>query len=193
MKPFAIVLALAASTVVAACGGGGGYNAPSTTPTVMPTVAPTAAPQVITMSLPSSSIGVETDPTFGLVAGYTQQIHSQTLGFVPGAQVMISNGQAGIPHTLNVLSQTAFPVNPALSTAAAGGTTLSASYASGVVNPETMIGPVTLTAGVYYIGCGFHYTSSNMRTVLTVAAAAVPGPQATAVPGDSAPTNGIGY
>ena len=55
------------------------------------------------------------------------------------------------------------------------------------------VGPVTLTAGVYYIGCGFHYTSNNMRTVLTVAAAAVPGPQATAVPGDPAPTNGIGY
>jgi hypothetical protein len=130
---------------------------------------------------------METDPTYGLVAGYTQQVYSQTLAFVPGAQIMIANGQAGVPHTLNVLSQTAFPVSPTLVTTASGSSTLNASYTSGTVTNGTMVGPVTLTAGLYYIGCGFHYTSAGMRTVLNVAAAATPGPQATLNPADSTP------
>lgn len=189
MKRFGIVAAIAVSAMFAACGGGGGYGGGYSAPSVLST----AAPQVITMSLPSSAMGTEVDPTYGLVAGYTEQIYSQTLAFVPGAQVKISNGEAAVPHTLNVLSQTAFPSNPTLSAAAAGGSTVAVGYASGVVNPDSMIGPVTLTAGTYYIGCAFHYTANNMRTVLVVAAAATPGPQATPVPGAAAPVNGFGY
>jgi hypothetical protein len=189
MKRFDIAPAVFASAFLAACGGGGGYGSSYTAPAM---TSPSTQ-QVITMSLPGSAIGVETDPTFGVVAGYTEAVYSQTLAFVPGAQIMIANGEAAVPHTLNVLSQTAFPVNPVLAVTASGGNTLAAGYASGVVNPDAMIGPVTLTAGVYYIGCGFHYTSNNMRTVLTVAAAAMPGPQATPVPGDAPPLNGFGY
>jgi hypothetical protein len=193
MKRLAVYFAVAASALVAACSGGGGSSTPISVATATPvaTTAPTAAPQVITMSLPSSVIGMETDPTYGLVAGYTQQTYSQVLAFVPGAQVMIANGQAGVPHTLNVLSQTAFPVNPTLVTTASGGSTLNASYTSGTVTNGTMIGPVTLTAGLYYIGCGYHYTSAGMRTVLNVAAAATPGPQATLDPVDATPPPGI--
>lgn len=195
MKPFGIFLAIAASATVAACGGGTtSAGAPAVVPTATPAPVVTAAPQVITMSLPTSAIGQENDPTYGLVAGYTEKTYSQTLAFVPGAQIMIADGEAGVPHTLNVFSQTAFPVNPTLSTTASGGSTLNATYASGALNGDTMIGPVTLTAGLYYIGCGFHYTSAGMRTVLNVAVAAVPGPQATAVPADPAPTpGGYGY
>jgi hypothetical protein len=189
MKPLGIVVAVVNGAMVAACGGGGGYGGGYSAPAVLST----AVPQVITMSLPSSVMGMETDPTYGLVAGYTEAVYSQTLAFVPGAQIMIVNGEAAVQHTLNVLSQTAFPANPTLSTTAAGGSALAAGYASGVVNPDSMIGPVTLTAGIYYIGCGFHYTTNNMRTVLTVAAAAQPGPQATPVPGTAAPVNGFGY
>ena len=197
------VVAAVTGLALSACGGGGGGAAPSTvgvttTPVTTPTQAPTATPQVITMALPGgSAIGTETDPTYGAVAGYTEQSYSQVLAFPPGMQVMIVNGQpstSATPHTLNVLSQTSFPANPALSTAAAGGTTLAAGFASGSINAGSQVGPITLTAGTYYVGCGFHYLSNAMRTVLVVAANTNPGPQATPVPSDTPqPNNPYGY
>ncbi len=201
MKRLEIGLAVAASALFAACGGGGGggYQAPRAMPMPMPVptntpgTGPTATPQVIRMALPTSSIGTLTDPTYGLIGGYTEQTYSQILGFVPGAQIMITNAEAGVPHTLNVLSQTAFPTNPALSTAASGGSTLAAGFATGTVNGGASVGPITLSAGLYFIGCAFHYVTNTMRTVLNVAANATPGPQATAVPGKPAPSNGFGY
>ena len=191
--------------LLSACGGGGGSATPSTVtattaPTTAATTAATAAPQVITMALPGgSAIGTETDPTYGLIGGYTETVYSQVLAFVPNAQVMILNGQPAsnaTPHTLNVLSQTSFPAtNTTISTAASGGTTLAAGFASGPVNAGApAIGPITLTAGTYYIGCGFHYASNTMRTVLVVAANASPGTQATPVPSDTPVPNSVyGY
>jgi hypothetical protein len=193
-----------AGALLSACGGGGGGGATPAAPasaTSAPTVAApaTAAPQVITMALPGgSAIGTETDPTYGLVGGYTESLYSQVLVFLSSAQVMILNGQPAsnaTPHTLNVLSQTSFPASPTLSTTASGGTTLAAGYASGSVGAGApAIGPITLTAGTYYIGCGFHYASNTMRTVLIVAANASPGTQATPVPSDTpVPNNAYGY
>lgn len=193
--------------LLSACGGGGGGATPSTvtgstattSPTTAATTVATAAPQVITMALPGgSAIGTETDPTYGLIGGYTETVYSQVLAFVPNAQVMILNGQPAsnaTPHTLNVLSQTSFPASPTLSTTASGGATLAAGFATGPVNAGApAIGPITLTAGTYYIGCGFHYTSNTMRTVLIVAANASPGTQATPVPSDTpVPNNVYGY
>ena len=197
--------------IVSACGGGGGSTAapaaivattaPVTSPTTAavtsPTTAPTAAPQVITMALPGgSAIGQETDPTYGLIGGYTEAIYSQVLAFAPGAQVMIKNGQpttSATPHTLNVLSQSSFPANPTLSITASGGNTLAAGFATGSVNAGSQVGPITLTAGTYYVGCGYHYLSNTMRTVLIVAANANPGPQATPVPADTPQPVPYGY
>jgi len=194
MKRLVLALAVASSATIVACGGGSSSSpTPAAVATATPTVAPTAAPQQILMSLPGTVIGTETDPTYGVVSGYTEQTYSQTLGFVPGAQIMIVNGQASVPHTLNVLSQTAFPTSPTLTTTASGGSTLAAGYQSGVVAGGSSIGPVTLSAGLYYIGCGFHYNSAGMRTVLNVAAAATPGPQATPVPTQPTPTGNGGY
>jgi hypothetical protein len=203
MKRFAL-LAATMSLAVSACGGGGGSTPPAapaavSTATPVPASPPTATPQEITMSLPGATgIGTQTDPTFGAIAGYTQQTYSQILAFVPGAQIMIVNGQAATsatPHTLNVLSQTAFPASPTLGTTANGGTTISAvGFSTGSVAAGTTIGPFTLAAGLYYIGCGFHYLSNGMRTVLDVAAAATPGPQATPVPAQPvASNNPYGY
>lgn len=199
MKRFGMFCAVSAIALIAGCGGGGngGMTAATVVPTATPTQAATATPQEITMSLPgSTAIGTETDPTFGVVAGYTEQSYSQVLAFVPGAQIMIVNGQAasqGTPHTLNVLSTTAFPVSPTLTTTAGGGSTIAAGFQSGVVSAATTIGPFTLTAGLYYIGCGFHYLSSGMRTVLDVAASATPGPQATPVPSQTIQPGQYGY
>jgi len=172
---------LAAS--LAACGGGG-----STTPAHMnPAPGPSiSSQQVVTEALPSSAIGVENDPTYGTIAGFTQTVYSQTLAFAPGSQIMIANGQTA-PHTFNVLSTASFPVAPALSTTASGGATIASGFASGTIAPGTMAGPFTLTGGTYYIGCAYHYISSTMRTVLVVAAGASPGPQATPAPSSTAP------
>jgi hypothetical protein len=207
MKQLLPPIAVLVGALLSACGGGGGGAATpvavttTTSPTPAPsaTVAATAAPQVITMALPGgSAIGTETDPTYGLIGGYTQTVYSQVLAFVPNAQVMILNGQPSsnaTPHTLNVLSQTSFPASPTLTTTASGGNTLAAGFQSGSINAGApAIGPITLTAGTYYIGCGFHYLSNGMRTVLVVAAAAVAGPQGTPVPSDTpVPNNVYGY
>jgi hypothetical protein len=202
-RVLALGIGVLTSAALAACGGGGSGSGASTPVTVAATAAPTtaattaatAAPQVVTMSLPDvGAMGQENDPTFGLVGGYTQQTYSQVLGFAPGSQVMIMNGQPGIQHTFDVVSTTGF--NGTATTAASGGSTLSSTFATGAVNPGQSVGPVTLTAGTYFIGCGFHFVSNKMRTVLVVAAAATPGPQATPVPGDTPPpsvNNGFGY
>ncbi|HEY4442233.1 MAG TPA: hypothetical protein VGN14_17365 [Candidatus Elarobacter sp.] len=201
-----ILAAFGCAAALAACGGGSGGGSaapagPGTTPVSTPTPTatpagtatptPTAQPQVITMALPSSVMGSTTSAN-GPIGGYTQTGFSQTLAFAPGSQVMLRNGQATTSHTLNVLSTTAFPTNPSLS-AAASGSSIDQNFASGAINPDTTIGPFTLTAGTYFVGCAFHYVSDTMRTVLVVAAGATPGPQATPPGGTATPPPGYGY
>ena len=105
-------------------------------------------------------------------------------------QIMVHNGQSGAPHTLGDTGATgSFPVNqPAeLSTTASGGSTISAGFQTGTINPGQELGPFTLTAGTYLIGCAYHYQSNGMRDVLVVAAGATPGPPATPPAGDPTP------
>src|ERR1700682_2617915 len=93
-----VVVALTAFAAACSGGGGGGYTPPTTTPT--PTPAPTSSTssqQVVRLALPTTAIGVENDPMFGLVGGFTQTSFSQVLGFVPGAKIMIQNAQATTP------------------------------------------------------------------------------------------------
>ena len=198
-SPFALAAAAVAVTaVLAACGGGGGggtggYVAPPpvATPTPTPT---TSTQQVVTMALPTSVMGSRMDPTFGLIGGYTQQTYSQVLAFAPGSQIMVHNGQAAVPHTLGVVSTTAFTSGAALSTSATGGSTISTGFNTGTVVGGGNAGPFTLAAGTYYIGCAFHYASNAMRTVLQVATGATPGPQATPpVPNATPSPGGTGY
>jgi hypothetical protein len=180
----AVAVAFAAS--LAACGGGGssygGGSAPVPNPTGTPPIVSTQ--QVVIAALPSSVMGERTDPTFGPIGGFTQQTFSQVLGFAPGSQIMVQNGQTSTPHTLGVVSTTGFDAGGALSASATGGSTIQAGFNTGTINPGALVGPFTLVAGTYYIGCAFHYGSApSMRTVLQVAANATPGPQATAPPG----------
>ncbi len=183
---------LAAAVSLAACGGGGsggtatvpggggGGVATTPTPTPVPTSTPTGAlPQVVQMALPTSSIGSEVDPTYGLIGGFTQQTYSQTLGYAPGAQIMIRNSDSTTPHTFGVVSTTSFGGGAALSLSATGGSTVGSGFNTGTVNSGATMGPFTLASGTYYIGCAYHYVSNNMRTVLVVAPNAAPGPQAT--------------
>lgn len=191
----AVMLAAA----LAACGGGGsttpagsGYNPPPPGPTPAPTTSPSNQ-QIVTMALPNTAIGTVTDPTFGLIGGFTQQLYSQVLAFPPASRVMIRNGQSGTPHTFGVVSTTSFDSGAALSTNATGGSTIQAGFNTGSVNGGTLVGPFTLVAGTYYVGCAFHYSSNAMRTVLQVGANATPGPQATPpAPTQTAPPAGGG-
>lgn len=181
---------VACAAMLAACGGGGssGTMSPAPNPTATPPTV--SSQQVVTEALPTTVMGVEVDPTFGMIGGFTQTIFSQTLAFAPGAQIMIHNGQASLQHTFGVDSTTGFDTTgAALSPTATGGATIAAGFNTGTLNPGATAGPFTLAAGTYWIGCDFHFLSNNMRTVLQVSAAATPGPQATAPPGLVAPTS----
>lgn len=185
--------AVACAAALAACGGGGS-SSPAPNPNPNPNPTQTASTQqVVTEALPSTAIGSVVDPTFGMVAGFTQSLYSQTLAFAPGSQIMIRNGQTGVPHTFGVDSTTSFDANgSALSTTASGGSTVAAGFNTGTINGGSTAGPFTLSSGTYWIGCAYHYVSNGMRTVLQVSASATPGPQATAPPGSSTPPPGGG-
>lgn len=198
-----ITLGLAVVALAACSGGGssGGNRIPVTPASATPsaTAPPPSTQQVISVALPTTSIGRETDPIFGAIGGYTQAIYSQVLGFVPGARVMIRNGDSLRPHTLGDTGASAFPATqPAtLSPIGTGTTTFASGWQSGNLNSNQLIGPITLQSGTYYIGCAYHYASDGMRDVLVVAADATPGPQATQEPGVPTPTptngGGAGY
>jgi len=190
---FAVSLVALVTACTGGGGGGGGYNPGTVTSTPTPT-ATTSSQQVVRLALPTTGIGTENDPVFGLVGGFTQNTFSQVLAFVPGAQIMIQNGQSTTPHTLGDTGGTSsFPASAAaLSFTAAGGSTISHGFQTGTINANALIGPFTLAAGTYYIGCAYHYASNQMRDVLLVAANATPGPQATQPAGSSTPNPGVG-
>src|ERR1700688_624187 len=183
----AALIVVALIGVATACGGGG-YGGGGD---VAPTNPPVNTQQVVRLALPSSSMGTENDPTFGMVGGFTQATYSQVLGFAPGAQIMIQNDQGGVQHTLGDTGGTSgFNSGAALSMTASGGSTFSSGFQTGTLTPGQMVGPITLTAGTYYIGCAFYYASNQMRDVLVVSAGAQPGPQATLMPGATPPPRG---
>lgn len=188
-------ITLAAIASLAACGGGGSsgsgstYTPPSSNPMASnppATSPPVSTQQVVSMALPQSTIGQETDPTWGLIGGFTQTTGSQVLAFAPGSQVMLKNLASNVQHTLDVIASGVTPGMPFPSTSpslnAAGGSTIGAGFASGPLNGGQLAGPFTLAQGTYYIGCAFHYLSNGMRGVLIVQANATPGPQATPPP-----------
>lgn len=191
-----IVLSVAALALAACGGGGGGYSAPVAGGGGGPVPQPPGVQAlVIGLALPSGTIGIENDPVFGMVGGFTQQTYSQVLGFAPGANIKVQNLSSTTIHTLNVLGTVtgapSFPANPALTTTASGTPgMLDANFASGNIAPGASIGPLTLVAGTYYIGCAYHYTSNTMRSALVVSAAATPGPQATPLPAGTTPPGG---
>lgn len=190
------VLALLAASALAACGGGGStggrYSPPSGGGGGGPTAMPSIAPLSVGVALPSSGIGSVVDPTYGEVGGYTQNTYSQALAFPVGSTITVNN-LSSIPHTLNVVSTTGFPANPALSTTASGGATIGASYASGNINPGSSVQILLAAAGIYYFGCAYHYlVAPQMRDVINVSNTAVPGVQATPQAGATAPPGGGG-
>ena len=184
-----LTLSAIAALALAACGGGGGgggygggggggMNPPPPTG---------VGANTIGVSLPTSTIGVENDPTWGVVGGFTQSVRSQVLAFPVGATITITNLSSGTVHTLNVVGTSggpppSWPAGAGGATASGGGV-LSSTYASGNLNPGASVAVMLSNPGTFLIGCSYHYVSNTMRTVLQVSNSAVPGPQATPPPG----------
>lgn len=192
--PAAVFLA-AAICAVAACtnggglgnvgNGGGGGGSPSPLPSA-----------AIGVGIPTGKIGVENDPVWGTVSGYTQSQTSQVLAFAPGATITIQNLSSTTPHTLNVIGQVAkppvnWPKNPSFSFSPSGGGVLGTNYASGTLNAGATVTVTLSNPGIYLIGCAFHYIEFSMRDVIQVVAGATPGPTASPGKGGYAKPAGV--
>jgi protein SCO1/2 len=142
----------------------------------------------IGLGIPSGRIGVEADPVWGTVSGFTQNKTSQVLAFAPGTTVTIHNLSSTSPHTLNVLAQSTgpppqWPQSPSLSFYPSGNGVLGTGYASGTIQPGADVSVKLTNPGTYLIGCAYHYIGFNMRDVIQVENGASPGPTASPGPG----------
>lgn len=158
-------------------GGGGGGGTPSPAPS-----------GGIGIGIPTAKIGVEVDPVWGMIGGYTQNQTSQVLAFAPGGKIALKNLSSTTPHTLNVLLKASgpppqWPGSPSLSFSPKGNGVLGPGYASGTINPGSSVMVTLSKPGIYLIGCAFHYVSNTMRGVIQVVAGATPGPTASPGPG----------
>jgi cytochrome oxidase Cu insertion factor (SCO1/SenC/PrrC family)/plastocyanin len=174
-----------AACLFAACTNGGGLGSigggGGGTPSPLPSTA-------VGVAIPSGKIGVENDPVWGTVSGYTQNQTSQVLAYPPGTKITVTNLSKVDPHTLNVLATTngpppQWPKNPSLSFSPSGNGVLGANYASGTLQPGKSVTVTLSNPGIYLIGCAFHYFGLNMRDVIQVSASASPGPTASPGPG----------
>src|ERR1700727_2047287 len=142
----------------------------------------------IGIAIPTGRIGVENDPVWGSVGGFTQEKTSQILALPPGTTIQIHNLSSNTPHTLNVIAESNgpppnWPQNPSLSFSPSGNGVLGAGYASGTIQPNSNVSVKLDKLGIYLIGCAFHYIGFNMRDVIEVEAGASPGPTASPGPG----------
>lgn len=189
-KIAAVAVALAAAALAACSGHYGSSGATSSSYVLpgMPDLKLTATyPDGKTGSameeLPSEGLGTVNDPTWkATLGGFSQQQFSQALGFPPGTKLTMTNISKNIHHTFNVVKKIKgppanFPANPTLSTTPSGGN-LKNGYASGSIAPGKSVTVLAKRAGIYLIGCAFHY-HEGMQDVLVIAKGATPGPQAT--------------
>lgn len=188
-KLLALGLAVA-GLAVSACGGRGGSPAAGsgvdivTLPQVDPNVVIFATVPRVGEELPSEGLGtIKSGKWKALLGGFTQQRYSQSLGFKPGTKITILNLSDSITHTLDVVKEikgppAVFPKNPNLPVQKHGGSNLETGYASGPIKPHKSVTVTLAKAGIYLIGCAYHYRD-GMHDVLVVAPNGAPGPQAT--------------
>jgi protein SCO1/2 len=177
-------LTLLFAAAVAACTNGGGLESiggGGSSPSPPPSTG-------IGVAIPTGKIGVENDPVWGTVSGYTQAQTSEVLAFPPNSKVTIMNLSSTTPHTLNVIAQTSgppphWPSSPSLGFYPSGNGVLGTGYASGTLNAGASVTVKLSKVGIYLIGCAFHYVEFNMRGIIQVVAGATPGPTASPGPG----------
>jgi protein SCO1 len=181
----AFCLCALVAAAFAACTNGGGLGSIGSGGSGAPSPLPSAA---IGVAIPTGKIGVENDPVWGTISGYTQSKTSQVLAFPPGAKITIENLSSNTPHTLNVIATRTgpppdFPSNPDLTFSPRGNGVLGPDYATGSLNPGQSVTVTLSKPGIYLIGCAYHYIEFNMRDVIQVVAGATPGPTASPGPG----------
>ncbi len=185
----AIALAFVALAAAAACTNGGGLESTNNGGGGTPSPFPSGG---IGVGIPTGKIGVENDPVWGTVSGYTQEQTSQIMAFPPGVTITITNLSTTSPHTLNVIGVGGtpppnWPQNPSLSFSPSGNGVLGPGYASGSLNPGSSVKVKLTNPGVYLLGCAYHYIEFSMRDVIQVVAGATPGPTASPGPGGYTP------
>jgi plastocyanin len=202
-KQIAVAVALA-SLAVSACGGRmiNGNAPPSSTIVMLPPLGrdllvyatvPALAKDTVGEELPREGLGVIHSVKWqAYLGGYTQQRYSQSLGFSPHTKITIVNLSRSISHTLDVVAEIKgppvhFPKNPKLSIKAKGGQNFQLGYASGPIKPGKSVTVTLVKAGIYLIGCAYHY-GFGMHDVFVVKPGAAPGPQATPPKPTTSPT-----
>ena len=183
----AVSLAIIAAALAACAGrdasqaGGNSFALPSFSKSVA--IVATLPKDSIGEELPSEGVGTVDDSFWdATLGGFTQTNYSQALGFPPGTTITLTNLSKNISHTLDYVKKVKkppanFPNNPNLPIPASGGK-FGKGYASGSISPGKSVSVMLAKAGIYLIGCAFHY-SEGMHTVLVVKKNATPGPEGT--------------
>ena len=183
----AVSLAVVAAMLAACAGrdasqaGGNSFALPSFSKSVA--IVATLPSDTIGEELPSEGVGTVNDTFWkATLGGFTQTNYAQALGFPPGTKITLMNLSKNISHTLDYVKKIKkppanFPQNPNLPVAASGGK-FGKGYASGSISPGKSVTVMLGKAGIYLIGCAFHY-GEGMHTVLVVKKNATPGPEGT--------------
>ncbi len=183
----AVSLAVVAAMLAACAGrdasqaGGNSFALPSFSKSVA--IVATLPSDTIGEELPSEGVGTVNDTFWkATLGGFTQTNYAQALGFPPGTKITLMNLSKNISHTLDYVKKIRkppanFPQNPNLPVAASGGK-FGKGYASGSISPGKSVTVMLGKAGIYLIGCAFHY-GEGMHTVLVVKKNATPGPEGT--------------
>jgi plastocyanin len=183
----AVSLAVVAAMLAACAGrdasqaGGNSFALPSFSKSVA--IVATLPSDTIGEELPSEGVGTVNDTFWkATLGGFTQTNYAQALGFPPGTKITLMNLSKNISHTLDYVKKikkppAKFPTNPNLPIAASGGN-FGKGYASGSISPGKSVTVMLAKAGIYLVGCAFHY-GEGMHTVLVVKKNATPGPEGT--------------
>jgi plastocyanin len=183
----AVSLAVVAAMLAACAGrdasqaGGNSFALPSFSKSVA--IVATLPSDTIGEELPSEGVGTVNDTFWkATLGGFTQSNYAQALGFPPGTKITLMNLSKNISHTLDYVKKVKkppakFPQNPNLPIPASGGN-FGKGYASGSISPGKSVTVMLAKAGIYLIGCAFHY-GEGMHTVLVIKKNATPGPEGT--------------
>jgi hypothetical protein len=183
----ALSLAAVAAALAACAGhdanqaGGNSFALPSFSKNIA--IFATLPKDTIGEELPSEGVGT-VDSSFwsATLGGFTQSNYAQALGFPPKTKITLMNLSSSIEHTLDYVAKikgppAKFPQDPNLPVSAHG-KKFGKGYASGPISPGKSVTITLGKAGIYLIGCAFHY-GEGMHTVLVVNKSATPGPEGT--------------
>lgn len=145
----------------------GPTGSPAPTPTPSPSATPTAQPQVVHIGF---ELTEHTDPTFGPVWYYSPTLDNlaNVIHVAAGSQLVFLEDGSGAPHTAGGFGSSGFPPsNDNQNQFNRFGTVIDGSrtWSTGILNHGQMSQAFTVgPPGIYYFGCGFHYTVPPSQT-----------------------------